>query len=183
MAVRKAIDVLRQLGQLDWRALLVGRWRCWVTPTDVIDFAVAWLLEHPDEKDSRVVQLADGESLEDAELEATLADFVKAVSGSVPSDRNSVEVDKWRVAHLRLLADSTLDPEAKLTRLEELYAEFDYPKDMAACSRYYILPSQKQHGWAVGDQCPSPLDAMDTVLRDLSEKLGLMDMPPQAPAP
>ncbi len=172
MATRKAIHVLYQLGQLDWRALLVGLRRCWVTPTDVADFAVAWLLKHPDEKDFRVVQLAGGESLGKTEVEAILADFVKAVSGPVPSDRNSIEVDKWRVAHLHLLANSALDPEAKLTRLEELYEEFNYPEDMAACSRYYISPSQKQHGWAVGDQCPSPLDAMEAVLRDLSERLG-----------
>lgn len=177
MATWSAIDVLRQLSQLDWRALLVGWWRGWATRADIIDFAVAWLLEHPDERDSRVVQLASGEDLEDAELEAALAGYVAAVSGSLPSDRDSIDVDKWRLAHLRLLVNSALDPEAKLDRLEELYAEFDYPKDMAACSRYYISPAQQEHGWAVGDQCSSPLDALEAVLGKLSEKLGVHEGP------
>jgi len=181
MATWQAIDVLRQLNQLDWHTLLVGWWRRWVKRIDIIDFAVSWLLQHPNEEDSRILQLADGESLEDAELEATLADYVEAVSGALPSDRSSIEVDKWRLAHLRLLVDSTLDSEAKLNRLEELYAEFDYPEDMAACSRYYISPSQQQRGWAVGDQCPSPLDAMRVVLRELSEELGVAKALPPAP--
>lgn len=177
MAARKAIDVLRQMDKLDWRTLFVGWRRCWATRADVIDVAVRWLEEHPNEKDYWVAQLAGGESLEEAELEAVLASHVAALSGSLPSDRNSAELDIWRLAHLRLLADSVLDPDAKLARLEELYAEFNYPEDMAACSRYYISPSQQEHGWAVGDQCRSPLDAMEMVLSELSEKLGVVDAP------
>lgn len=182
MSDHKAIDVLRQLGQLDWRTLFLGWRRRWATRSDVIDVALGWLEENPDEKDSRIARLAGGESLEDAELEAALASYVAAHSGPLPSDRDSVELDKWRLAHLRLLADSALDPEAKLARLEELYAEFDYPEDMAACSRYYTSSSQQEHGWAVGDQCSSPLEAMEAVLEELSEKLGVFGAPSQNPA-
>ncbi len=181
MAARRAIDILRQLGQLDWRVLLVGWRRGWATRGDIIAFAVAWLLQHSDDEDSRIAELAGGESLEDAELEAILGSYAAAGNGSLPEDRRSAEVDKWRLAHLRLLADGALDPEAKLARLEELYAEFDYPEDMAACSRYYLSPSQRQHGWAVGDQCPSPLDAMEAVLSELEERLEVMGRPTQAP--
>ena len=178
MAAGKAIDVLRQLGQLDWRTLYLGWRRCWATRSDLIDVAVRWLDEHPDENDIRVTQLAGGESLEDAELEAILTSYVAALTGSLPSDGNSAELDKWRLALLRVLAEGPLDPEAKLARLEELYAEFDYPEDMAACSRYYVSPSQQENGWAIGDQCPSPLAAMEAVLNQLSEKLGVVDMRP-----
>ena len=171
MATQRAINILQQHGQLDWSVLLVGWRRGWATRADIIAFAVAWLIQHPDDENSCIVDLAGGESLKNAELEALLENHVAAVNGSLPDDRRSPEVDKWRLAHLKLIADGAIDPETKLVRLEELYAEFDYPEDMAACSRYHLSPSQRQHGWVVGDHAPSPLDAMEAVIRELEERL------------
>lgn len=179
MAANLAVDLLRDLGLLNWPTLLVGWKRRQVSRADLIDFAVAWLLKHPDEEDSRIVEMASGEQLDDAELTVLLSDYVETVSRACEEGEYSAHLDRWRLAEVWILASGELDVETKLDRLEQLYADYDYPEDMARCSRYYVDPSQEQDGWAIGDSCQSPLDAMGTLLIELCTRFGVRDRLPQ----
>lgn len=179
MAANLSVDLLRDLGLLNWSTLLVGWERRLVSRADLIGFAVAWLLKHPAEEDSRIVEMASGENLDDAELTALLSDYVETASGACEEEGYSSPLDRWRLAEVWILASSELGAETKLDRLEQLYADYDYPEDMARCSRYYVDPSQEQDGWAIGDSCQSPLDAMGTLLLELCTRFGVSDQAPQ----
>ena len=174
-----AVDLLRDLGLLNWPTLFVGWKRRLVSRADLVDFAVAWLLEHPNEDDARIVEMASGGHLDDAELTVLLGEYVEMTTSAYGEGEYSSYLDRWRLAEVWILAMSELDEETKLDRLEQLYADYDYPEDMARCSRYYVDSMQEQNGWAVGDLLQSPLDAMGDLLVELCTRFGVRDRLPQ----
>ena len=49
---------------------------------------------------------------------------------------DSCDLDKWRLAFLLCIESSEASDEIKLSQLQEIYAEFNYPLDMMSCSIY-----------------------------------------------
>lgn len=121
------IEIMINLGLLCWSTILLGLKKGWVSRKDVIDYAVGLLVDG--NEDEGVVTIAAGESLEDDEL-------FNIVSNQVAQTDNAADLDKWRLAHLLYIAESDDDEQIKLDRLQEVYANFDYPEDMASCSIY-----------------------------------------------
>lgn len=143
------IKILINLGLLCWSTILLGLKKGWVSRKDVIDYAVDLLVNGNEDEDVAII--AGGESLEDDEL-------FNLISNQAKQSDNAAALDKWRLAHLLNIAESDDDEQTKLDRLQEVYANFDYPEDMASCSIY----SQDEI---------DPLVAMTQIVEELKRRL------------
>lgn len=121
------IKILKNLGLFSWSTVALGLKKGWVSRKDAIDYAVDLLASGNEEEE--VVIIAGGETLEDDELFNLIRKLVK------PTDSASA-LDKWRLAHLVAVAETDEDEQIKLDKLQEVYANFDYPEDMSSCSIY-----------------------------------------------
>ncbi|TKK33441.1 DUF2247 domain-containing protein [Pseudomonas sp. CFBP13528] len=120
-------NILMDLRLVCWSILLVGFERCWVDRRDIFNFALEQLLVDP--KNESVAVLAGGEYLSDEEL-------IDIVSKQVKQFDLVADIDKWRLAFLFCIESSDTSDESKTKALQEVYANFDYPEDMASCSIY-----------------------------------------------
>ena len=171
LKLSRPVDVLTHLGLLDWPTLTVGARRGWATAADVAEFATNWLVEHPADNDPRILELAMVDASGGEGVLTLLDAYVVSTTGASPGYEISREVDRWRLASLKLLVDSDSEPEAIFGEFEELYAEFGYPEDMAPCGRYFESPAQQRHGWTIGDQEESPIECMRGLINSLEAKL------------
>lgn len=150
------IEALDDLKLLNWDVLAYGRQRGWVTTGDLNRFATARLAAAIDDADlPAVAELASAERLSDAEVDELLFQLIPGR----PSQDGTAS-DSWRLAKLLELQSQDLAWAAKVTRLEELTAEFGFPADMQGCSRY-----------AAGSA--DPLDEMGAVIVNLRNQLGV----------
>jgi hypothetical protein len=65
MSTSKAFQAMCEHGLIDWASLAAGWKRRWISKSNVVDWAVHWLEQHPDEARTPVLMLAGGESLDD----------------------------------------------------------------------------------------------------------------------
>ena len=121
------INALRNLGLLCWSTIFLGLRKGWISREDVINFAVALLVNGSDDEDVAII--ASGESLDDDE-------FSNLISNHFKQSDNAADSDKWLLAHLLSISELDDDEQTKLDRLQEVYADFDYPEEMASCSIY-----------------------------------------------
>lgn len=146
----KPIEVLKELDLVCWSALFVGLQKGWATKSDIADYATSLLSADLDNGDENIAVLAGSDSLDDSEVKGLLLQ----VGGST-EDPEAIE--KWRLATLIALSESVLRKENKIDKLQELYAEFDYPEDMSSCSIY-------------SQDSVDPLAAMSGVISALKQK-------------
>lgn len=142
------LGVLIRLGLACWSTILLGFRKRWLRREDVFEFAMSQLLSGCESE--HVAVIAGGECLSDEELLEIISDKMGVESGVA-------EMDKWRLVFLVCIDESTDSDEVKINKLQDIYADFDYPEDMASCSIY------SQDGI-------SPLVAMSRVLERLREK-------------
>lgn len=120
-------NMLSELGLVCWSTLHLGLKKGWVKRNDVFKYAIDKL---EDGKDSQgVVLIAGGDYLSDEEL-------LSLIEGQLQGEDVAFDIDKWRLAFLLCIEESTESDESKLRRLQEIYAGFDYPEDMSLCSIY-----------------------------------------------
>lgn len=142
------LNVLISLGLACWSTIFLGFKKRWIRRDDVFEYAISQLLNGCESE--RVAIIAGGEYLSDEELLAI-------ISKQMEMTDCVADMDKWRLAFL-LCIDATDDSdENKINRLQEIYADFDYPEDMASCSIY------SQDGVC-------PLVAMNQVVKRLRER-------------
>ncbi|MGX1172913.1 DUF2247 family protein [Pseudomonas sp. R151218B TE3479] len=141
--------ILSELGLVCWSTIFLGFRKGWVKRSDVFDYAIGQLMS--EDAGQEVALIAGGEYLSDEEL---LGLIEKKQQGQ---DTVS-DLDKWRLAFLLCIGRSGDSEENKVFRLQEVYADFDYPEDMALCSVY----SQGE---------VSPLVAMSWVVKKLQGQL------------
>ena len=121
------VKKLMDLGLLCWSTIFLGLKKGWVKRKDVIDYAVGLLMAGND--DEAVALIAGGESLNDEEL-------LNLISTQIANKDEFAALDKWRLANLLCIAESEDSDQEKLDKLQEVYAKFEYPKDMESCSIY-----------------------------------------------
>jgi hypothetical protein len=167
---RQLLGAVRQLGTLDWRTLLAGFDRGLIGGKEVIDEAVHALATSFAEPPVALVSLAgaDGESQE--HIRSLLSELASMES----PDPELRERDRWRLAMLSFIREHESDHEVLLREVAEVYAIFDYPPDMQAA--IYYMPVASTKPVRLGDQLPSPLEAIDALIRSLRARL---TAPPQ----
>ena len=143
-------NVLVDLGLMRWSVILIGFRKGWITREEIFEYAVDLLMSGNESRDVAVI--AAGGCVDDDEL-------LSLISKQIEKSDHAADMDKWRLAFLVCIERSDeCDLDNKIDRLQEIYAEFGYPEDMASCSVY----SQDNI---------SPLVAMREVIRALQEKI------------
>jgi hypothetical protein len=169
MEASRALELMKSLGLLSWKTLLTGWDRGWVTKTDLIGYAVDWLQTDPNDNNLAVASLAGAEDLEDGAIRGVLAQLAEE-----QPEFDDPDLEKWRLAHLLELDGMDLEWDQKVTRLEELGAEFGYPRDMRLCARYGASQESIDAGLASPEDLSiDPIEAMAHVIAGLKQRLGV----------
>lgn len=138
---------------LTWSALDIGVELVLVSFGDVVTSAEDALRKDTTDNAEVVVELAATSASEHREIRSLL----QVLSGD-EDDENASE--RWRLAVLEAIHRSDLTDEQKVTQASLAYADFDYPEDMRDVSPY-------------ADSETSPLEALERVISELSNKLGV----------
>lgn len=137
---------LTRLGLLDWSTIALGLGKNWIQKGEVVEYATSLLMSGTE--DENIALIACGGSLSNDELLEL-----------VESQAYQVDIDRWRLAHLLALAQSNDSDQKKISKLQSVYAEFNYPEDMKSCSIY----SQDNE---------DPIVVMMSVIDGLKKRLG-----------
>ncbi|WP_085741059.1 MULTISPECIES: DUF2247 family protein [unclassified Pseudomonas] len=125
-------QVMKDLGFLSWLAIFIGFQRGWVNSPEVIAFANDQYFSGKGSENDALEELVSARYVGEDEIKVALL----KLAGS-DLDEETV-LKRWRLAYLLSLSNAELSDEAKIARLQELYAEFDYPEDMRFCSIYSL---------------------------------------------
>jgi hypothetical protein len=129
-------DAMKKANFWGWHTLLIGMQRGWCDKEDVIEYAQEILGHASGAPDDDLVTIAWGREIPNDELVSTVSHFLAAHGEAMSPEREREATDKWRFAHLSCLLQKECSDEEKVNELQELYAEFGFPDDMAACSIY-----------------------------------------------
>lgn len=146
--VMSPLGALISLGLAGWSTIFLGFRKHWIRRRDIFEYAMNQLLAGCESE--RAAIIAGGEYFSDEEL-------LEIISQQMEMTDCVADTDKWRLAFLLSLEASNDNDENKINRLQEIYADFDYPEDMASCSIY------SQDGL-------DPLVAMSQVVKRLKER-------------
>lgn len=127
----RPIKVLTRLGLLSWNTLILGWKNSWVSKHDIIQYAASMLSNENSLGNKKIALIAGSDCLEEEE-------FANLLSELLVDDRDDRddELNKWRLAHLICINESSMTEQSKIDELQEVYAKFDYPEDMISCSIY-----------------------------------------------
>jgi hypothetical protein len=153
-----AFDVMKQANLLNWHTLLVGLERGWCKKENLIAYAETCLMQTGGEIDCDLVTIASGEEISEDELVSIGGHFLETQGQSMSPKEKIESMEKWRFAHLAWLLQCRVSNEEKISMLQELYAQFGFPDDMASCSIY-------------NSNGVDPLVAAKHVVESLSRKL------------
>jgi hypothetical protein len=140
------IKKLIELGLLNWSVIALGLKNNWTNKKNIIDYAVN-LLKNGD-NNINIVSIAAGEYLDSHE-------FFSLVLTQAENKFFDYDIDKWRLAFLLCIDESNANEQKKIDKLQEVYSQFNYPKDMYFCSIYSTGNSD-------------PLLIMKQVIKDLN---------------
>lgn len=143
------LRVLTDLGLAQWSTILLGVEKHWVGREEIFEYVMSQLLNGCESEHTAII--AGGGNLSDEEL-------FDIISKQTEAGNCAADMDGWRLAFLLCIEMSNDSEENKICKLQEVYADFDYPEDMTSCSIY----SQDR---------ADPLAAMNRVINKLRENL------------
>ncbi|MCO4852536.1 DUF2247 family protein [Bacillus vallismortis] len=107
----------------DWKTLYVGLKQEWINKIEVMNYAVEFMMEHPNVQQEEILELAWGDK---DNIEETILNIIRVEIDSF----YAVEKRKWRyVIFLEIKLKYTNHVEL-LSKLAEVYADMNYPEDM-----------------------------------------------------
>jgi hypothetical protein len=130
------LDVMKQANLLDWHTLLVGLEHGWCDKEMLIDYAEAALGRATGEIDGDLVSIVSGESCSEDDIISIGLHFLEAHGQPLSQGKKVEATEKWRFAHISWLLQKEGSDEEKISELQEIYAQFGFPDDMASCSIY-----------------------------------------------
>ena len=143
------LRVLADLGLAQWSTIIFGFEKHWFGREEIFEYAMSQLLIGCESEHTAII--AGGGNLSDEEL-------FDIISKQTETVNCAADVDRWRLAFLHCIEMSNGSEENKISRLQEIYADFDYPEDMTSCSIY-------------SQDSVDPLAAMNRVINKLRKNL------------
>ncbi|MFJ7637793.1 DUF2247 family protein [Peribacillus sp. NPDC097224] len=134
-----SVDIFKQNKiNYDWRTLYIGLKLDVIKYSDITDYAVEYLTNYPDTSNQNIIQLAwGGDELDYESLLETILKESDISDLDLDSRRSHLEKRKWRFGILDSLKMRYQDDfEELLNKVAEVYADFDYPKDMESFIHY-----------------------------------------------
>ncbi|MCR6095426.1 DUF2247 family protein [Salipaludibacillus agaradhaerens] len=134
-----SVDIFKQNKiKYDWSTLYVGLKLDLIRYSDIVNYAVEFLTNHPDTSNQNIIQLAWGG--DDINYESLLEHILKDShinDFNLETDVWQHEKRKWRFGILAYLKMKHQDDfEGLLNKVTEVYADFDYPEDMDSFISY-----------------------------------------------
>lgn len=134
-----SVDIFKQNKiKYDWRTLYVGLELNLIEYSDIVNYAVEFLVNHPEISNQNIIQLAWG--VDDLDYEDLLVDILKEShinDLNLDADVWQFEKRKWRFGILAYLKMKHQDDyEGLLNKVAEVYADFNYPEDMDSFINY-----------------------------------------------
>lgn len=163
------ISLMKELNLLSWDSLIVGFDHGWLTERDIGAFAVNQLLTDAPDPNSYIAILAGAETLRSDEIRAYLNRIERELNNGLIGDR-ALELKQWRLVLLIAATRQGYSPEELLDRVEEIYVEFGYPKDMWLTSRYNTT-EQDRKNLKIGRLAHDPLTALSELIEALKIEL------------
>lgn len=130
--MRKIFNILLQNNLVSWETLYVGWSNNWIGKEEIVEFALNEI-EHT--RNEYVIMIAGSSNDTSEEVKNYLSQIIDK---EYCSKNESLEIQKWLLGALIRLSNEKISEEKKILKLEEIYADFKYPKEMARCSMYYI---------------------------------------------
>lgn len=134
-------------GLMDCATVRFGYDSGWISREGVSDYFTDIVCSDGFDGCDLALLLAVSSSLSDVEFNGIVA--------RLPSGGGLSVINRWRLGKLVELELSDITDDEKICILQDIYAEFDYPEDMAGCSIYSVTSEP-------------PLDAMRRVIAGLS---------------
>ena len=134
-------------GLMDCATVRFGYDSGWISREGVSDYFTDIVCSDGSDGCDLALLLAVSSSLSDVEFNGIVA--------RLPSGGGLSVINRWRLGKLVELDLSDITDDEKICILQDIYAEFDYPEDMAGCSIYSVTSEP-------------PLDAMRRVIAGLS---------------
>ncbi|EJM32571.1 DUF2247 family protein [Pseudomonas sp. GM25] len=125
-------QVMKELGFLSWLAIFIGFQRGWMNSQEVIAFASDQYFSGKGSENDTLEELVSARYVKENEIKVALLMLADS-----DLDEETV-LERWRLACLLSLSHAELSDEEKIARLQEVYADFDYPEDMRFCSIYSL---------------------------------------------
>ena len=131
-------DVMKKLKLLDWYTLLVGLERGWCEKGSLISYCEDIINRQATcgEIDNDLISIIAEKNIAINDLIAMVVQFLKKNKKPMLQEEKNEAIEKWRLAHLDWLLQMNWSEQEKIDALQELYAQFGFPSDMAACSIY-----------------------------------------------
>lgn len=130
-------EVMKQLKLLNWYTLLVGLERGWCKKENLIDHCEEIINQQFDaDIDDGLITVIAEKNRSTEDLVTIVLQLLKNKKKPLTLEKKIEAVEKWRLAHLYWLIHQNWPEQKKLDALQELYAQFEFPDDMAACSIY-----------------------------------------------
>ena len=131
-------ETMKQLRLLDWYTLLIGLERGWCKKEHLIDYCEEIINQQIDCDgiDEGLITVIATKNPSNEDVVATVLQLLKKQKKPPILEKKIEAIEKWRLAHLYWLLQQNLPEQTKLNVLQELYAQFEFPDDMAACSIY-----------------------------------------------
>lgn len=156
-----AFRELLELGLISWCTLLVGWQRDLVTRRDIQHYA-SCNLNGSSDPISALIDLLESENLTREEVSSRL----RVLAGRDCDQDSGAELRKWQLGSLRSIAHSRLSRPERLTRLEEMLADFEYPPELQGLSHYHVFALRGR-----GEPLDDPEDTMRLVIARLEREL------------
>ncbi|MEC1581626.1 DUF2247 family protein [Bacillus subtilis] len=115
----------------DWKTLYVGLKQGWINKIEVMNYAVEYLMNHPGVQQEEVLELAWGDK---DDIEEAILNILRVEENSF----YAIEKRKWRYVILLEVKSNYSDHAMELlSKLAEVYADMNYPEDMAGFIHYH----------------------------------------------
>lgn len=164
----KSLHFLKKLKLVDLDTLYVGFAKKWIEATEIQSFAEEMVLNGS--KDTNIIWLM---SCSEESYHDILQKLAKHLTEYNPLDTNSVAMKKWRLAKMLSVLTNDKSNEEKVEFLQQIYAEFGFPYDMAPVSPYYFPDNEQKREIKISEIYESPLDAAKRIIKNLANEVGV----------
>lgn len=121
-----------------WYSVKVGWDLQYLTSEEVSNFAIYYLEQHPNIVNKYISEIIFG--IKNDEMETYLSDVLESLRLERIEKNSSIwnkEWRKWRYCIMKNIVQNSKNDAELLERIEEVYADFGYPEDMASFI-YYV---------------------------------------------
>lgn len=136
------IEIFKKYGiEVKWSTIYWGIKNNLLDAKSVSDYAVNFIDDYPDMDSPELLELAWDNDNESKAIE--LLETIERKEPDVFKLSDSLDINRWRYCIVKSIRESELSYSEILDKIELIYADFDYPVELAGAVRY--MPPQDEY--------------------------------------